>query len=202
MVGGNKYNGFFIDVWATGIILFAMLCGYLPFEDDNNDILFKQILSGKINYPSYLSEMSKDLLNKIIETEPEKRIKIEEIKKHPFYLLGKKLYDKKFNKIKINSSKELNYKDDKNEINIHTQNSNERNNSKKEKKQQLFLDYIRTEIINRKNKEITLQNELINNNKLGLLSKCVEDYTSSLNKENDNKSENTKRIKYTNFFYY
>ena len=194
MVGGNKYNGFFIDVWATGIILFAMLCGYLPFEDDNNDILFKQILSGKINYPSYLSEMSKDLLNKIIETEPEKRIKIEEIKKHPFYLLGKKLYDKKFNKIKINSSKELNYKDDKNEINIHTQNSNERNNSKKEKKQQLFLDYIRTEIINRKNKEITLHNELINNNKLGLLSKCVEDYTSSLNKENDNKSENTKRI--------
>ena len=194
MVGGNKYNGFFIDVWATGIILFAMLCGYLPFEDDNNDILFKQILNGKINYPSYLSEMSKDLLNKIIETEPEKRIKIEEIKKHPFYLLGKKLYDKKFNKIKINSSKELNYKDDKNEINIHTQNSNVRNNSKKEKKQQLFLDYIRTEIINRKNKEITLQNELINNNKLGLLSKCVEDYTSSLNKENDNKSENTKRI--------
>jgi 5'-AMP-activated protein kinase catalytic alpha subunit len=194
MVGGNKYNGFFIDVWATGIILFAMLCGYLPFEDDNNDILFKQILNGKINYPSYLSEMSKDLLNKIIETEPEKRIKIEEIKKHPFYLLGKKLYDKKFNKIKINSSKELNYKDDKNENNIHSQNSNERENSKKEKKQQLLSEYIKTEIINRKNKEITLQNELINNNKLGLLSKCVEDYTSSLNKENENKSENTKRI--------
>ena len=194
MVGGNKYNGFFIDVWATGIILFAMLCGYLPFEDDNNDILFKQILSGKINYPSYLSEMSKDLLNKIIETEPEKRIKIEEIKKHPFYLLGKKLYDKKFNKIKINSSKELNYKDDKIEFNINTQNSNEREHSKKERKQQLFSDYIKTEIINRKNKEITLQNELINSNKLGLLSKCVEDYTSSLNKENDNKSENVKRI--------
>ena len=194
MVGGNKYNGFFIDVWATGIILFAMLCGYLPFEDDNNDILFKQILNGKINYPSYLSEISKDLLNKIIETEPEKRIKIEEIKKHPFYLLGKKLYDKKFNKIKINSSKELNYKDDKNEFNINTQNSNERDQSKKERKQQLFSDYIKTEIINRKNKEITLQNELINSNKLGLLSKCVEDYTSSLNKENDNKSENAKRI--------
>ena len=193
MVGGNKYNGFFIDVWATGIILFAMLCGYLPFEDDNNDILFKQILSGKINYPSYLSEMSKDLLNKIIETKPEKRIKIEEIKKHQFYLLGKKLYDKKFNKIKINSSKELNYKDDKNEINIHTQDSIERDNSKKDKKQQqLFSEFIKTEIINRKNKDITLQNELINNNKLGLLSKCVED--SSTNKENENKSENAKRI--------
>ena len=57
-----------------------MLCGYLPFEDDNNDNLFKQILSGKIDYPSHLSDLSKDLLNKIIETDPEKRIKIEEIK--------------------------------------------------------------------------------------------------------------------------
>ena len=98
MVGGNKYNGFFIDVWASGIILFAMLCGYLPFEDDNNDNLFKQILSGKIGYPSHLSDISKDLLNKIIQTDPEKRIKIEEIKRHPFYLLGKKLYEKKFKK--------------------------------------------------------------------------------------------------------
>jgi hypothetical protein len=108
--------------------------------------------------------------------------------------LGKKLYDTKFNEIKINSSKELNYKNDTNEINIHTQNSNERDKSKKDKKQQLFSDYIKTEIVNRKNKEITLQNELINSNKLGLLSKCVKDYSSSLNKENENKSEIAKKI--------
>ena len=85
MVGGNKYDGFMIDIWATGIILFAMLCGYLPFEDDNNDILFKQILGGKIEYPNYLSEISKDLMRKIIETNPKKRINIEDIKKHPFF---------------------------------------------------------------------------------------------------------------------
>ena len=109
MVGGNKYNGFIIDIWATGIILFAMLCGYLPFEDDNNDVLFKQILSGKIDYPKHLSEVSKDLLRKIIETNPEKRIKIEEIKQHPFYLMGKKLYEKKFKKMKIQSLREFNY---------------------------------------------------------------------------------------------
>ena len=53
-------------------------------------MLFKQILEGKIDYPDYLSDLSKDLLNKINETNPDKRIKIEEIKKHPFYLLGKK----------------------------------------------------------------------------------------------------------------
>ena len=221
MVGGNKYNGFFIDVWATGIILFAMLCGYLPFEDDNNDMLFKQILSGKINYPSHLSDLSKDLLNKIIETDPEKRIKIEEIKKHPFYLLGKKLYEKKFKKEKKSSSKELNLEYINNNLNnIHIQKSNEQeknkenNKNKKNNTQQLFSDYIKTEIVNRKRnlnneKQITLQNELVNENKLGLLSKCVnETRGKSTNKEadkfkdnnnsidNDNKSENVIKQKH------
>ena len=40
MISGQKYNGLLIDIWSTGIILFAMICGYLPFEDTNNDILF------------------------------------------------------------------------------------------------------------------------------------------------------------------
>ena len=39
MVSGNKYNGFDIDIWAIGVILYAMLCGYLPFEDEDNNIL-------------------------------------------------------------------------------------------------------------------------------------------------------------------
>ena len=197
MVGGNKYNGFFIDVWATGIILFAMLCGYLPFEDDNNDILFKQILSAKIDYPSHLSDLSKDLLKKIIETNPEKRIKIEEIKKHPFYLLGKKLYDKKFKNEKantrVNSTKELNI-----ELNNNIEIKNSGKKGRKNKREDLFSEYIKTEIISRKKqinneKEYTLQNELINNKKIGLLSKCVnENKDKSINKEkcNENKSEN------------
>ena len=42
MVAGNDYDGFKIDIWAIGIILYACLCGYLPFEDDDNDILFKK----------------------------------------------------------------------------------------------------------------------------------------------------------------
>ena len=97
MVSGNKYNGFNIDIWAIGIILFAMLCGYLPFEDDDNDILFQKILECKLNYPSHLSPLAKDIMKKILVTNPEKRIKIPQIKKHKFYLMGKKLYNKKFN---------------------------------------------------------------------------------------------------------
>ena len=177
MVGGERYNGFFIDIWATGIILFAMLCGYLPFEDDNNDILFKQILKGKIDYPSHLSEVSKDLLKKIIETNPEKRIKLDEIKNHPFYLMGKKLYEKIFKKEKekIKSVREeLNYDN----IFNKTNNNNNKDNNKNKEKEITSKTYIQTEINDRKKnqeKEITLQNELINSNKIGLLTKCIND---------------------------
>ena len=93
MVSGNKYNGFKIDIWSTGIILYAMLCGYLPFEDENNDLLFKKILECKLEYPTFLSEDSIDLMNKILVTQPEKRIGINDIKKHPFYIQGKDIFE-------------------------------------------------------------------------------------------------------------
>jgi len=95
MVSGKKYNGHIIDVWSTGIILFAMMCGFLPFEDQDNDILFKKILKCKIKYPGYLSDIAVDLMKKILVREPEKRISLSEIKLHPFYLKGKELFKKK-----------------------------------------------------------------------------------------------------------
>ena len=110
MIRGEEYNGANNDIWATGIILFAMLCGYLPFENEenskNNNLLFKKILSGKLDYPKYLSDLSVDLLKKILVNSPEKRIKINEIKQHKFYLKGKQIFEKKqestaFNELKI-----------------------------------------------------------------------------------------------------
>jgi hypothetical protein len=95
MVCGNKYNGFKIDVWRCGIIIFAMICGYLPFEDPNNEILFKKIMKCKVDYPGYLSEEVLDILNKIIVIDPNKRINIEQIKRHPFYLKGQNEFRKK-----------------------------------------------------------------------------------------------------------
>ena len=100
MVSGNDYNGFNIDIWATGIILFAMTCGYLPFEDPDNDKLFEQILKAHLDFPSHLSELCRDLIRKILVTDPKKRITINQIKEHSFYLMGKEAYNKIFNKNK------------------------------------------------------------------------------------------------------
>ena len=99
MVSGDKYNGHMIDIWSTGIILFAMLCGYLPFEDPDNDILFAKILKCKIKYPDYLSDITIDLMKKILVVEPMKRITLDEIKLHPFYQKGKAIFKKKYSNL-------------------------------------------------------------------------------------------------------
>ena len=96
MVSGKKYNGFKIDVWSTGIILYAMLCGYLPFEDKDNEVLFKKILKCRLDLPLHLSNCSKDLIHRILVTDPAKRITIPEIKRHPFYIKGRTIYQQKW----------------------------------------------------------------------------------------------------------
>ena len=94
VISGKKYDGNLIDIWSSGIILFAMLCGHLPFEGLTNKIIFKKIIKCKIDYPKHLSNISLDLLKKILVNNPEKRITLSEIKKHPFYLKGKEIFKK------------------------------------------------------------------------------------------------------------
>ena len=90
MVSGENYNGFFSDIWALGIILFAMTCGYLPFEDKDNDVLFEKIINCDFQFPNHLSPLCRDLISKILNTNPQERINIQNIKKQNFYLMGKK----------------------------------------------------------------------------------------------------------------
>ena len=96
MIRGTKYDGLMIDLWACGIILYAMLCGYLPFDDKDNNILFRKIIQCKLEFPNekeiYLSPDAKDLISRILVPNPLKRIKIEETLCHPFLTNGIKEY--------------------------------------------------------------------------------------------------------------
>ena len=107
---GKKYSGLGIDLWASGIILYSMLCGYLPFDDKNNDELFKKILKCKIEFPKnnniIISENAKDLIRKILQPEPSKRITLEEILEHPFLAYGNKKYKEKI-RMDINKQDKL-----------------------------------------------------------------------------------------------
>ena len=177
MVTGNNYDGVMIDIWSTGIILFAMLCGYLPFEDKNNEKLFKKIAQCKIEYPEYLSETAVDLLKKIIVPNPKKRITINGIKRHPFYLKGKKIFDQEFtieffNDDSFNNEKDEKLKEEKNikngkykENNINDNNEdkckkNDKNEMKKEEKMKIKDNKENKEIKENNNNKKETNNEI------------------------------------------
>ena len=97
MVTGKKYSGSSVDIWSSGIVLYTMVCGFLPFEDDNQNILFGKIAKGLFSLPSFLSSSCKDLLKKILVTDPKKRYGFEEIKHHPWFMsvnnvMGKNIF--------------------------------------------------------------------------------------------------------------
>ena len=56
-----------VDVWSCGIILYALLCGTLPFDDHNVTMLFKKIKSGQFYIPSHLSPAVVDLLTQMLQ---------------------------------------------------------------------------------------------------------------------------------------
>lgn len=110
------YDGYKTDVWCCGIILYAMLCGYLPFEGENNQELFKTIIEGKIHFPAYVSVLGRKMIKEMLNPNPNKRIVISEIKTRQFYLKGKVYAELFFNKRKkkikalhiVNSNSDIN----------------------------------------------------------------------------------------------
>ncbi len=201
MVSGKKYNGFLIDVWSTGIILFAMICGYLPFEDSNNEILFGKILRCKINYPKHIGELPLDLMKKIIVPEPTKRITLEQIKEHPFFLKGKYLFSQKYPDL-FNKKKEIIFRNfhPNNKISNTTINK-DRKEKKDNNKRRIFDNnyIINIENINNMNYtyeqpysidylELNKTNENNNKNKILTINTKAIDFSNS-NITNDNNKE-------------
>lgn len=85
MIAGKKYFGPSADIWSMGVILFALVCGYLPFEDSNTSVLYRKILSGEYRPARWISNEVRDLLRHVLEVDPAKRYTLEDIRKHPWY---------------------------------------------------------------------------------------------------------------------
>lgn len=85
MIAGHKYVPSMVDIWSCGVILFALVCGFLPFEDANHSELYKKILAAEYEMPDFVSQEVAHLIRGMLTTDPEKRMKLEDIRKHPWY---------------------------------------------------------------------------------------------------------------------
>nr|AFN89137.1 sucrose non-fermenting 1 [Mesembryanthemum crystallinum] len=85
VISGKLYAGPEVDVWSCGVILYALLCGTLPFDDENIPNLFKKIKGGIYTLPSHLSPGARDLIPRMLVVDPMKRITIPEIRQHPWF---------------------------------------------------------------------------------------------------------------------
>jgi 5'-AMP-activated protein kinase catalytic alpha subunit len=92
MVSKQKYNPTKVDVWSSGIILFAMNCGFLPFEDKNVSVLYNKIKKGEFRMPSHLSDSLKDLLKNVLNVNPEERFSVDQILAHPWVIANARRY--------------------------------------------------------------------------------------------------------------
>ena len=92
MIKEEGYNGEKSDIWSAGIILYLMLCGHLPFYEEDNQLMYQKIISGQYNIPKFLSDEAKDIIKKILEVDPKKRLNFEEIKQHPWFNIIDKKY--------------------------------------------------------------------------------------------------------------
>ena len=81
----HGYDGHLADIWSCGVILYAMLSGKLPFEDDSIPSLIAKIVSGSFELPHNASSQALDVLKQILCTDPRTRISVSKLKKHAWF---------------------------------------------------------------------------------------------------------------------
>ncbi|TFK80522.1 Pkinase-domain-containing protein [Polyporus arcularius HHB13444] len=85
MLMAKKYLGPEVDVWSLGVILFTLLTGTLPFDDDDESVMRDKVIKGVYEDPEWLSDEARDLLANILEVDPTKRLTIAQILTHAWF---------------------------------------------------------------------------------------------------------------------
>ncbi|KAL3629617.1 CBL-interacting serine/threonine-protein kinase 6 [Castilleja foliolosa] len=79
VIGKKGYDGAKADIWSCGVILYVLLAGYLPFQDDNIVNMYRKIYRGDFKCPPWFSPESRKLITKMLDPNPGTRISISKI---------------------------------------------------------------------------------------------------------------------------
>ncbi|KAF9930219.1 Serine/threonine-protein kinase brsk1 [Linnemannia zychae] len=85
VVTGLKYDGSSSDIWSCGIILYALLTGHLPFDDENIRQLLSKVKAGKFYMPTDISPGARDLISRMLTVNPKRRITMQGVMMHPWF---------------------------------------------------------------------------------------------------------------------
>ena len=84
IIKGASYQGEHVDTWSLGVALATMLTGSLPFQGAGDTELKKRILRGTFACPEHVSPEARDLLQRLLALQPDARIKLADIRRHPW----------------------------------------------------------------------------------------------------------------------
>ncbi|GAA0165250.1 hypothetical protein LIER_39943 [Lithospermum erythrorhizon] len=79
VIGKKGYDGAKADIWSCGVILYVLLAGFLPFQDDNIMAMYKKIYRGDFKCPPWFSSDARKLVTKMLDPNPSSRISISKI---------------------------------------------------------------------------------------------------------------------------
>ncbi|KAI7865645.1 kinase-like domain-containing protein [Mucor mucedo] len=88
LLNAKAYTGPEIDVWSFGVVLYVLVCGKVPFDDQNMPALHEKIKRGVVDYPSHLSTDCKSVLSRMLVTNPAHRATVSEVIIHPWMNKG------------------------------------------------------------------------------------------------------------------
>ncbi|XP_072716922.1 maternal embryonic leucine zipper kinase-like isoform X3 [Ciconia boyciana] len=88
LIQGKAYIGSEADIWSMGVLLYALLSGFLPFDDDNVVAVYRKVMRGKYSIPKWRSPSSALLLNQTLQVDPKKRMTVKHLLSHPWLMQG------------------------------------------------------------------------------------------------------------------